>query len=216
MRETASFIGQSISGSSIPKVALSLFASALVVAIAIAAAQHWYRWTDRPTPPPLASIYAGVLGMVTGTAGTASAFFITLYVAERNYRRSRQHIPHLNLSISVRRAPVDNNVDTLFISLNTYNNSTTHCLVPFIRWEVCVVSPYTSEHLEPLIQGFDERSPHQPDIEFPWHIAAENETYYNTTIEPGQSVQFVHETLIHRSARAITVSAFVYNGPLTP
>ena len=107
MRETAQFIAKSISSSVIPKIALLIFGATLLATAVIGGAQHYYQWTDRATPKPLASISVGTLGLVAGSIGTGAAFLITLYVADRHYRLSREHIPHLNLTLSVRRTPIN-------------------------------------------------------------------------------------------------------------
>ena len=211
MREAAHFIVESISGSIIPKFALAAFAATLLATAGIAAAQHYYQWTDQATPKPLASISAGTLGLVAGSTGTGAAFLITLYVADRNYRRSREHIPYLNLTLSVSRTPVHNTRDALLISLTAHNNSTTLCYVPLIQWTVHVVSPYTPDQLITLEAEFAQRRNQDDDPEFPWHMAIRDHVGYNTAVEPGQSVQFVYEAPIHRTARAITAPAFVYN-----
>ena len=211
MRETAQFIAESISGSIIPKIALAVFAATLLATAGIAGAQHYYQWANQATPKPLASISAGTLGLVAGSTGTGAAFLITLYVADRNYRLSREHIPHLNLTLSVRRTPIHTTRDALFISLTAHNNSTTLCNVHLIRWTVHVVSPYTPDQLNTLEEEFIQDRSEIDDPEFPWHVAIYDLIGYNTGVEPGQSVQFVYQSPVHRTARAITASAFVYN-----
>lgn len=215
MRETAQFIAKSISGGVIPKCALIVFGATLLTTAGIAGAQHYYQWTNQATPRPLASISVGTLGLVAGSAGTGAGFLITLYVADRHYRLSREHIPHLNLTLSVRRTPIHTTRDALFISLTAHNNSTTVCNIRAIRWTVHVVSPYSADQLNTLVEEFNQNKSETDDPEFPWHMASSDLTGYNTGIEPGQSVQFAYQAPIHRTARAITASAFVYNANST-
>ena len=96
MRTTRSDLFATIAGSWIPKTVLASFALCLLITAAIAIAQNVYVWTANVPPQGLATIDAGRLGMVVGTSGIATAFLtaflVTLFGAERNYRRSRE--PH--------------------------------------------------------------------------------------------------------------------------
>lgn len=80
-----------IAGSWIPKAAIISFAISLAITLAIAVTQNVYTWVDSTPPRGIATIDVGRLGMVAGTSGTAAAFLVTLYVADRNYRRGREH-----------------------------------------------------------------------------------------------------------------------------
>lgn len=97
---------EAVANSWIPKIVLGLFAICLAGTVTVAITQNAYSWSGKNPPPSIAAIDAGRLGMVVGTAGTASAFLVTLYVAERNYRRGREHIPHLTMRLHVARIAV--------------------------------------------------------------------------------------------------------------
>ena len=81
---------EAVANSWIPKVVLGIFVLCLAGTAALAIAQNSYSWRAQTPPDGIAYIDVGRLGMVVGTAGTASAFLVTLYVAERNYRRGWQ------------------------------------------------------------------------------------------------------------------------------
>lgn len=70
-------------------------------------------WRDAAPPKGIASIDVWKLGMVPGTVGTATAFLVTLYVADRNYRRSRENIPHLSMTLGLERAPTSQKYDVV-------------------------------------------------------------------------------------------------------
>ena len=94
-----------IAGSWIPKAAIITFTISLTFTLAVAVTQNIYTWIGATSPPAIASIDVARLGMVVGTSGTAAAFLVTLYVADRNYRRGREHIPELTMDLQVRRVP---------------------------------------------------------------------------------------------------------------
>ena len=77
----------------------------------------------------IASIDVWKTGMVIGTAGTATAFLATLYVAQRNYLRGREHIPHLTMTLSVERVPVSMTYDVVVASLEAQNTGSGLCTV---------------------------------------------------------------------------------------
>lgn len=104
MRNEIRNVLDAIAGSRVPKAALSAFAVALAFTLSIGITQNVYTWLNAVPPPGIASINVGQLGLVTGTAGTATAFLVTLYVADRNYRRGREHIPSLTMDLQVDRA----------------------------------------------------------------------------------------------------------------
>lgn len=113
-----------IAGSWIPKAAIITFAATLAMTLAIAVTQNIYMWVDATAPRGIASINVGQLGMVTGTAGTATAFLVTLYIADRSYRRGREHIPNLTMELEVVRVPASLSYDAVIVALNAKNTGT--------------------------------------------------------------------------------------------
>ena len=82
------------------RTAWILFAALLLATAVLGLTQNVYVWLGETPPKGLASIDVWKTGMVIGTAGTATAFLATLYVAQRNYLRGREHIPHLTMILN--------------------------------------------------------------------------------------------------------------------
>ena len=154
-----------LANSPIPKVALGLFCGVLILTFVVGSTQNVYRWTETSPPSIIASIDVWKLGMVTGTAGTATAFLITLYVAERNYRRSREHIPNLStgparppcgprMDLRVGRVLVSEKYDLVMVTLRATNTGTGLCRVGHVDWAVKALSPYDDEAVEEMSKEY--------------------------------------------------------------
>lgn len=124
MRDEIRTVLDAIAGSWIPKAAGIAFAAFLGFTLAIGITQNVYTWAGIAPPLGIASIDVWKLGMVTGTAGTATAFLVTLYVADRNYRRGREHIPNLTMDLQVARVPASQSYDAVIVTLNAQNTGT--------------------------------------------------------------------------------------------
>ena len=74
--------------------------------------------------------------MVVGTSGTATAFLVTLYVAERNYRKGRVNIPHLTMRLETSRVAVSATYDAIIVILNATNTGSGLCEVGEVHWAV--------------------------------------------------------------------------------
>ena len=153
MRTTRSDPFETIAGSWIPKTVLASFVLGLLItaAIAIAIAQNVYVWTANVPPRGLTTIDAGRLGMVVGTSGIATAFLtaflVTRFGAERNYRRSREPIPHLTLTLTltVTRTPSSRSHDAVVLTLHAKNTGTAIGKIGAIRWSASALSPYDDQ-----------------------------------------------------------------------
>ena len=192
---------------------LASFALGLLItaAIAIAIAQNVYVWTANVPPRGLATIDAGRLGMVVGTSGIATAFLVTRFGAERNYRRGREPIPHLTLTLTVTRTPASRSHDAVILTLHAKNAGTALCKIRAIRWSASALSPYDDQSVESMTQQFEQRHEHLERIEFPWQLAFQDTIIYDKTIEPGQTDQSTYLYLVDSQIDAIMASAFVYN-----
>ena len=211
---------EALSSSLIPKIALGIFSGALLFTISVAAIQHVYTWTDAKPPPGVALIDVWKLGMVTGTAGTATAFLVTLFVAERNYRRSRLHLPNLSMTLIVRRVPVSKAYDAVILTLNATNTGTGLCRVKQIYWELKVLSPYDDQDVGAMLEEVTEKGTEGeaedhlilgPDIEFPWHGRGRITMATNNEIEPNETDQFTYDFIIPEEITAVAASAWVPN-----
>ena len=156
MRDEIRTVLDAIADSWVPKAAGGAFALCLAFTLAIGITQNVYTWADATLPRWVASIDVWKLGMVTGTAGTAAAFLVTLYVADRNYRRGREHIPNLTMELEVVRAPVSLSYDAVILALNAKNTGTGLCRVDHMIWRLKVVSPYDDETVAELRQEFND------------------------------------------------------------
>ena len=215
MRTTRSDPFETIAGSWIPKTVLASFALGLLITAAIAIAQNVYVWTANVPPQGLATIDAGRLGMVVGTSGIATAFLtaflVTRFGAERNYRRSREPIPHLTLTLTVTRTPSSRSHDAVVLTLHAKNTGTALGKIGAIRWSASALSPYDDQSVESLTQQFEQCHEHLERIEFPWQLAFQDTIIYDKTIEPGQTDQSTYLYLVDSRIDAIMASAFVYN-----
>ena len=200
-----------IANSWMPKAALGAFATLLALTVVLAFIQNTYAWRDSSPPNAIASIDVGRLGIVVGTAGTASAFLVTLYVAERNYRRGREHIPHLTTELSVTRVPVSGQYDAILATLEAKNTGSGLCSVNEIHWAVHAVSPYDDETTEFMENEFADRTDSDQETEFPWHQLKADTTKHIMTIEPGETEQMTHDFIIPHEIGAVIASAWVSN-----
>ena len=210
---------EAIADSLIPRVVIGTFITFLAAAAVIAAIQNGYIWSGNTPHQGISSIDAGRLGMVIGTSGTASAFLVTLYVAQRNYRRSREHIPHLTIQLHVVRTPVSKIRDVAVITLEAKNTGSALCEIGEIHWAIHALAPYDDEEAESMKQEFDNLENKHPETEFPWHVVDEDRIGYYMSIEPGQTEQITHDFLMPEEINAIMASAYVSNvssPPTTP
>ena len=200
-----------IANSWMPKAALGTFATLLALTAVLAIMQNAYEWRDSSPPNGIASIDVGRLGIAVGTAGTASAFLVTLYVADRNYRRGREHIPHLTMELRVTRVPVSSQYDVILATLEAKNTGSGLCSVNEIHWAVHAVSPYDDKTTESMEEEFVNRTNSDQETEFPWHQLKADTTRHIMTIEPGETEQMTHDFVIPHEIRAVIASAWVSN-----
>ena len=209
-----------LANSPIPKIALGIFAGALLLTAGVGVVQNIYSWTDSRPHNAIASIDVWKLGMVTGTAGTATAFLVTLYVTERNYRRSREHIPNLSMELQVERTPVSARYDVLMVTLQATNTGTGLCRVGHVVWEIKVLSPYDDEVVEEMLEEFkpnpsgsqaEEGASDTQAVEFPWHQIRQETTSFPISIEPKETEQLTQEFIIPAEVAGIVASAWVDN-----
>ena len=202
---------EALASSLLPKIIGVLFGLFLVLTVAVGAVQNIYTWTGTSPPAIIDSIDVWRLGMVVGTTGTASAVMVTLYVADRNYRRSREHIPNLSMELSVQRVTASQLYDALVVTLNAKNTGTGLCKIEEVQWSVGVVSPYDDDTVEEMQQEFDERPDDGSVYEFPWREIKRDSTVYVAAIEPNETGQFTYEFTIPVEPTAVIVSAWVPN-----
>ena len=149
--------------------------------------------------------------MVVGTSGTAAAFLVTLYVADRNYRRGREHIPGLTIELQVRRVPASQTYDAVMVALNAKNTGTGLCRVDRVIWQLKVVSPYDDEGVQEMENEFDRATMGEQDIEFPWRPLREGTVTEGIVIEPNETEQMTYDFVIPAEITAVVVSAWVSN-----
>ena len=209
-----------LASSAIPKIALILFTGVLIFTVFVGVTQNVFRWTNSKPPSIIASIDVWKLGMVTGTAGTATAFLITLYVAERNYRRSREHVPNLSMDLRLERVPVSEKYDLVMVTLRATNTGTGLCSVGHVDWAVKALSPYEDEAVEEMLKEYKpetdtsagEESLADPQaIEFPWHGIEQETSSFPFTIEPNETEELTQDFIIPAEITAIVASAWVDN-----
>jgi hypothetical protein len=211
---------EALANSRIPQIALGLFGGVLLFAVVTGGIQNVYRWTETRPPSIIASIDVWKLGMVTGTAGTATAFLITLYVTERNYRRSRGHIPNLSMDLRVERVPVSEKYDLVMVTLRATNTGTGLCRIGHVDWGVKALSPYDDEAVEEMLKEYkpetdtpaaEEGTTDPQAIEFPWHEIEQETSSFPISIEPNETEELTQDFLIPAEITAIVASAWVDN-----
>lgn len=201
-----------IAGSWIPKAALIAFVALLAITLGLGITQNAYTWLDATPPRGIDSIDVGRLGMIVGTGGTAAAFLVTLYVADRNYRRGREHIPSLTMELQVVRVPASRAYDAVIVTLNARNTGTGLCEIDRVQWAIKALSPYDDASIEEMQQEFDGGPNNDLDIEFPWRDAKPEATVsLNISIEPNETEQMTHDFIVPAEITAIVVSAWVDN-----
>ena len=211
MRDEIRTILDAIAGSWVPKAALIAFAASLTFALVSGITQNAYTWLNAVPPLGIASINVGQLGMVIGTAGTATAFLVTLYVADRNYRRGREHIPSLSMEMQVVRVPASESYDAVIVTLNAKNTGTGLCQIDRVQWALKAVSPYDDESVEEMQRDFKGAPDGEQDIEFPWRSVKEETVAEGIVIEPNETEQMTHDFIIPAEITAVVISAWVSN-----
>lgn len=200
-----------LASSLLPKVVGAIFGIFLVLTFAIGVVQNVYTWTDASPPAIIDSIDVWRLGMVVGTTGTASAVMVTLYVADRNYRRSREHIPNLSLELRVQRVPASQHYDAVVVTLNAKNTGTGLCKIEEVQWSARVMSPYDDNVVVAIQDEFDNRPDYEQEYEFPWHQVKSDSTKCIAEIEPNETEQITYDFTIPTEPVAIVISAWVPN-----
>lgn len=193
------------------RIALVIVTLGLAATLAIGIVQNIYGWSDAAPPPFIATIDVWKLGTVIGSAGTATALLITLYVADRNYRRSREHIPSLSMTLEIRRIPASAQYDAVIAILNAKNTGTGLCQVSGVHWAIRTLSPYDDETITELSQKFDIESRSTMDPEFPWRELGAFSTLQQLEIEPKGRKQLSHDFIIPDTIAAVVVSVRVDN-----
>ena len=200
-----------LASSLIPKVVGVLFGFFLVGTLAVGAVQNIYTWTDASPPAIIGSIDVWKLGMVVGTTGTATAVMVTLYVADRNYRRGREHVPNLSMELRVQRVPASLLYDAVVVTLDAKNTGTGLCEIEEVQWSIRVMAPYDDDIVVEIQDEFENRPDDDSEYEFPWHEVKRDSTKYVVGIEPNETEQFTYDFTIPSELVAIVVSAWVPN-----
>lgn len=193
------------------RYALGLFALCLAAVLLIGIAQNIYRWNDAAPPAFLATIDVWELGMVIGSTGTAAALLITLYVADRNYRRGREHIPSLTMTLELYRISASAGYDTVIAMLNAQNTGTGLAETGAVEWTLKVLSPYDDDEIVQLARAFDEGLAHDDDPEFPWVEVERALLTPDIIIEPNETEQMTYDFIIPPGITALVVSVWVSN-----
>ena len=201
-----------IGSSSIPKLVGGLFVLFLLVTVTIGLVQNVYTWTYATPPSIVGSIDVWKLGMVVGTTGTATVLMVTLYVAERNYSRSREHVPNLSMDLIVQRVAASLSYDAVIVTLDAKNTGTGLCKIEEVQWSIRVLSPYDDNVVEEMKDEFDnERDDDDINYEFPWRELDSDLIKCDIGIEPNEKEQITYEFVIQAAPSAIVVSAWVPN-----
>lgn len=196
----------------LPRTAVITFALLLVGTALLGLTQNAYKWTGGTPPRGIASIDVWKMGMVVGTAGTATAFLATLYVAQINYLRGREHVPYLTATLSIERVAVSLTYDAIVASLEAKNTGSGLCTVKEVNWMVVAISPYDDETVNSFVEEFEGESNLSQEEEFPWYSVTERTVQVDLLIEPGETEQLTQEFVINSEVKATITSAYAVNG----
>ena len=136
---------------------------------------------------------------------------VTLYVADRNYRRSREHIPNLSMELQVQRVPASQLYDAVIVTLDAKNTGTGLCEIEEVQWSVGVLSPYDDSVVVEMQDEFDNRLDDDREYEFPWREVKRDSAKCIAEIEPNETEQITYDFTIPTEPFAIVVSAWVPN-----
>ena len=211
MRNEIRAVLDAVAGSWIPRVAFAAFLVGILATVLIGITQNVYAWSGNIPPAGIRTIDAGRMGMVVGTSGTATAFLVTLYVAERNYRKGRINIPHLTMHLETSRVAVSETYDAIIVILNATNTGSGLCEVNEVHWAIQVLSPYDDETAREMIEESGDKEVPDQETEFPWNEIGEGRTPLIMVIEPGETEQMTYDFIIPHEIDAIMVSAWVSN-----
>ena len=203
-----------ISESALPSAIVMGFGTALALTVLVAVVQQGYSWLDASPPKGIASIDVWKLGMVTGTVGTATAFLVTLFVAQRQYQRSREHIPHLSMNLAIERMPVSQSFDVVILTLTAKNTGSGLCRVERIDWEINVLSPYDDDTVRIMDEEFMKGIPGAVETDafsFPWHRYKRAITAFDLNIEPNETEETTQDFIVEAFIEGIVASAWVAN-----
>ena len=196
----------------LPRTAWILFAALLLALAALGLTQNVYSWTGETPPGGINSIDVWKMGMVVGSAGTATAFLATLYIARRSYLLGRVHIPHLTMHLSIERVAISKTYDVIVASLEAQNNGTGLCTVNEVNWMVVAVSPYDDETVNLMVVEFEGETDRSQEEEFPWYKVSDRPVKVDLRIEPGETEQLMQDFVIKSEIEATITSAYVVNG----
>ena len=194
----------------LPRTAWILFAALLLAIAVLGLTQNVYSWIGETPPRGINSIDVWKMGMVIGSAGTATAFLATLFVAQRNYLRDRKNMPHLTMTLSVERVVVSEKYDVLVASLEARNTGSGLCTVKEVNWTVATISPYDDETVNEMIVEFENEVDPSKE-EFPWHEIVNRSTQVDLLIEPSEKEQLTQDFVIESKMDATIISAYVAN-----
>ena len=193
----------------IPRAPLTLFAASVVAALGLALTQLISSWTGAVLPKAIASIDVARLGTTIGSVGVAAAFLVTLFMAQRHGLLSRQHIPSLSMTLTIKRFPCSLKYDTIAASLEARNSGSGLCTVREVKWAVVVASPYGDETVESMAKDFADDSV-QEEL-FPWHTLAQRTVPVHLLIEPKETEQLTQEFVILSEIGATMTSVNLVN-----
>ena len=135
-----------------------------------------------------------------------------MYVAQRNYLRGREHIPHLTMTLSVERTAASMTYDVIVASLEAQDTGSGLCALNEVNWMVVAVSPYDDDTVEQMAEELEDDAEPTREEEFPWHEIAQRSVRVDLLIEPGETEQLTQEFVIKSEIEATTTSAYVVNG----
>ena len=205
------FALEAIASHWLPRTAWILFAALLLATVALGVIQNVYSWIGETSPRGINSIDVWKMGMVIGSAGTATAFLATLFIAQRNYLRSREHIPHLTMNLSVERVAISKTYDFIVASLEAQNTGRGLCTVKEVNWMVVAVSPYDDDAVDQMVEEFESDTDLTQEKEFPWHEITKRSVNVDLQIEPGETEQLTQDFVIKSEIEATITSAYVVN-----
>ena len=215
MRALINILLQTLTGRLLLPAVCVIFAASLTFTLVVGILQYAYRWSGAPAPPFVTPIDVWKMGMVVGSGGTAAALLLTLYFANRNYRRSREHIPQLSMTLRVTRTPVSPGYHAVVATLNAKNTGTGRCDIGQVDWTANALAPYDDHAIEAMLLGndlgLDATTSSMADSLFQWGELQRRSSTPGISIDPNETDQLTCDFIIPAMVTAIAVSVWVAN-----
>ena len=205
------------------RVGIPLVLATFGVSISLIAALVVWALPAFYAPPAwIAAISASKLVTATWQAAMTIGLVIGGIVGAYKFDLFREGKPHLTIELAVSSRPINDGRAHVGAIARLQNTSRVGVKVESVDWELSVISPYSDNHLERLIQAFryntsdqkvtDESEDASAWVEFPWQILVSgNLLGIEMMIEPGETEQITYDFVVPSAVEVVSVSMYIEN-----